>query len=74
MASPFAPDTSPDAALRRIVANGRDDLRKYRAIALASRRAVGIHQTRVALRRLRAAFGIFRVIGRRELTALSAEA
>ena len=74
MASPFAPDTSPDAALRRIVANCRDDLLKYRAIALASRRPTGIHQTRVALRRLRAAFGTFRVIGRRELTALSAEA
>jgi CHAD domain-containing protein len=79
MASPSAPDTSPDAALRRIVANGRDDLLKYRAIALASRRPIGIHQTRVALRRLRAAFGTFReaaagAIGRRELTALSAEA
>jgi len=65
--------------LRRIVANGRDDLLKYRAIALASRRPIGIHQTRVALRRLRAAFGTFReaaasTIGRRELTALSAEA
>ena len=79
MASPSAPDTSPDAALRRIVANCRDDLLKYRAIALASRRPIGIHQTRVALRRLRAAFGTFRevaagAIGRRELTALSAEA
>src|SRR5476651_1905774 len=87
MASPSAPDTSPDtapdaapdAALRRIVANCRDDLLKYRAIALASRRPIGIHQTRVALRRLRAAFGTFReaaagAIGRRELKALSAEA
>jgi CHAD domain-containing protein len=79
MAPPLAPDTSPDTALRRIVASCRDDLLKYRAIALASRRPVGIHQTRVALRRLRAAFGTFRdaapgTIGRRELKALSAEA
>ena len=83
MASPSAPDTSPDAApdaaLRRIVASCRDDLLKYRAITLASRRPIGIHQTRVALRRLRAAFGTFReaapgAIGRRELKALSAEA
>jgi len=66
-------------ALRRIVANCRDDLLKYRVMALANRRPVGIHQTRVALRRLRAAFGTFRdaaagAIGRRELKALSAEA
>ena len=66
-------------ALRRIVASCRDDLVKYRAVALANRRPVGIHQTRVALRRLRAAFGTFRdaaagAIGRRELKALSAEA
>ena len=79
MAPPLAPDTSPDTALRRIVAGCRDDLLKYRAIALASRRPIGIHQTRVALRRLRAAFGTFRDaaaggIGRRELKALSAEA
>ena len=79
MALPPAPDTTPDAALRRIVAVCRGDLLKYRAIALASRRPIGIHQTRVALRRLRAAFGTFReaaagTIGRRELKALSAEA
>ena len=75
----ITPDTPPDAALRRIVADCHDDLLKYRAIALASRRPVGIHQTRVALRRLRAAFSTFRdaaagAIGRRELKALSAEA
>lgn len=83
MALPLAPDTAPDAALRQIVAECRDDLMKYRAIVLASRRSIGIHQTRVALRRLRAAFGVFRdaaashttgEIGRRELQALSAEA
>ncbi len=83
MASPpapeIAPDSVPDAALRRIVADCRDDLLKYRAMALASRRPTGIHQTRVALRRLRAAFSTFRdaaagAIGRREQKALSAEA
>ncbi len=61
------------------MATCRDDLLKYRAITLASRRSIGIHQTRVALRRLRAASGTFReaapgAIGRRELKALSAEA
>ena len=61
------------------MASCRDDLLKHRAIALTSRRSIGIHQTRVALRRLRAAFGTFRdtaegAIGRRELKALSAEA
>jgi CHAD domain-containing protein len=79
MALSLAPDTAPDAALRQIVAECRDDLLKYRAIALANRRPIGIHQTRVALRRLRAAFGTFRAaaageIGRREIKALSAEA
>ena len=36
------------------------DLLKYRTVVLKTRRAEGIHQTRVALRRLRAAFGLFR--------------
>jgi CHAD domain-containing protein len=80
MAAPsLAPDTAPDAALRQIVAECRGDLLKYRAITLQSRRSIGIHQTRVALRRLRAAFNVFREaatseVGRRELKALSAEA
>ena len=80
MAAPtLAPDTAPDAALRQIVADCRGDLLKYRAITLQSRRSIGIHQTRVALRRLRAAFNVFREaaaseVGRRELKALSAEA
>jgi CHAD domain-containing protein len=73
------PDTAPDAALRQIVADCRADLLKYREIALKSSRPIGIHQTRVALRRLRAAFSVFRdaadgASGRRELRALSAEA
>jgi CHAD domain-containing protein len=79
MAGPLAPDTPPDAALRRIAAECHADLEKYRAIVLASRRPVGIHQTRVALRRLRAAFSIFRgaVVGPTEarlVRGLSAEA
>ena len=56
----LAPDTPPDPALRQIVAECHADLLKHRAIVLAGRRAVGIHQTRVALRRLRAALGLFR--------------
>jgi CHAD domain-containing protein len=80
MAAPsLAPDTAPDAALRQIVSDCRNDLLKFRAIALQSRRSIGIHQTRVALRRMRAAFNVFRAaatsaIGRREIKALSAEA
>jgi len=79
MATPPAPDTAPDAALRQIVKECRTDLLKYRAITLQSRRSIGIHQTRVALRRIRAAFNVFRgaaagEAGRRELKALSAEA
>lgn len=79
MASALAPDTPPDAALRQIVAECQTDLLKYRAIVLASRRPIGIHQSRVALRRLRAALGLFRnavpgLIEQRLLRAMSAEA
>ena len=79
MARSLAPETPPDAALRQIVAECRADLEKHRAIVLKSRRPVGIHQTRVALRRLRAAFSLFRgaVVGPTEATlmhSLSAEA
>ena len=56
----LAPGTTPDVALRHIVADCHADLLKYRAVVLQSRRAIGIHQTRVALRRLRAAFTLFR--------------
>jgi CHAD domain-containing protein len=56
----LAPDTPPDWALRQIVAECHADLLKYRAVVLASRRPAGIHQTRVALRRLRAALTLFR--------------
>jgi CHAD domain-containing protein len=75
----LAPDTPPDAALRQIVAECHADLLKFRTVVLLSRRPVGIHQSRVALRRMRAAFGVFRgaVEGpaeRRQLRALAAEA
>jgi CHAD domain-containing protein len=71
----LAPDTAPDVALRHIVAACHADLMKYRAIVLASRRPIGIHQTRVALRRLRAAFGLFKsAVDGPVVRALSAEA
>src|SRR5476649_2156126 len=60
MASPLSPTTPPEAALRQIVAGCHADLLQFRAIVLASRRPIGIHQTRVALRRLRAALNLFR--------------
>jgi CHAD domain-containing protein len=77
--APLAPDTPPDMALRQIVAECHADLLKYRAIVLAGRRAIGIHQTRVALRRMRAALGLFRgAVDRRAegriVRALAAEA
>jgi len=79
MARALAPDTPPDAALRKIVAECHTDLEKYRAVVLKSRRPIGIHQTRVALRRLRAALSLFRgaVVGPTEASlvrSLSAEA
>jgi CHAD domain-containing protein len=68
-------DLSPDTALRRIVAGCRTDLGRYRATVLKSNRPIGIHQTRVALRRLRAAIGLFRsAVDDPALQALSAEA
>lgn len=75
----LAADTPPDDALRQIVSECHADLLKYRTVVLLSRRPVGIHQTRVALRRMRAAFSLFRgaVDGsaeRRRLRALAAEA
>src|SRR5262249_34133330 len=71
----LTPQTTPDAALRHIVAECHADLLKYRVIALQTRRPLGIHQTRVALRRLRAAFGLFRhAVDGPVLRALSAEA
>src|SRR5260370_2968567 len=74
-AAGLAPDTTPDVALRHIVAACHADLLKYRAVVLASRRPIGIHQTRVALRRLRAAFGLFKsAVDGPVVRALSAEA
>lgn len=79
MASALAPDTPPDVALRQIVADCQADLLKYRAVVLKSRRAVGIHQTRVALRRMRAALGLFRdavpgLLEQRLVRSMAAEA
>jgi CHAD domain-containing protein len=76
---PLSPDTAPDRALRQIVAECHVDLLKHRAVVLSSRRAVGIHQTRVALRRMRAALTLFRgaihePADRRLVRALAAEA
>ena len=74
-ATGLRPDTPPDVALRYIVAQCHTDLLEYRAVALQSRRPVGIHQTRVALRRLRAAFGLFRsAVDGPVLRGLAAEA
>jgi CHAD domain-containing protein len=71
----LGPDTTPDVALRHIVAECHADLLKYRAVVLAGRRPIGIHQTRVALRRLRAAFGLFKsAVDGPVVRALSAEA
>jgi triphosphatase len=68
-------DLSPDAALRRIVAACRADLERYRASVLKSRRPVGIHQARVALRRLRAAIALFKgAVDDADFAALAAEA
>ena len=60
MPSSLALDTPPDRALRQIVAECQADLLRYRTMVLTSRKAVGIHQTRVALRRLRAVLTLFR--------------
>ena len=56
----LAPTTSPALALRHILATCQADLRKHRAMVLRSKRPVGVHQTRVALRKMRAALGLFR--------------
>lgn len=76
--APLAPDTPPDRALRQIVADCHAELLKNRAIVLTSRRPIGIHQTRVALRRMRAALTLFRgAVGATEarlVRALAAEA
>ena len=56
----LTPTTTPALALRRIVAGCQADLRKHRALVLRGRRPVSVHQTRVALRKMRAAIGLFR--------------
>ncbi|HZQ02004.1 MAG TPA: CHAD domain-containing protein [Reyranella sp.] len=79
MASPLSHETAPELAVRRIVGQCRDDLIKYRAIVLKSSRPVGVHQTRVALRRMRAALSLFEDAAssdaaRRDMHALAGEA
>ena len=74
-ATKLSPEMAPDVALRLIVANCHVDLSKYRAIVLQSRRPIGIHQTRVAFRRMRAAFSVFRsALNGPGVRSLSAEA
>jgi CHAD domain-containing protein len=74
----LSPDTPPNRALRQIVAECHVELMKHRAVVLASRRPVGIHQTRVALRRMRAALTLFRnavgAIEARLVRSMAAEA
>ena len=71
----LSPDTAPDVALRHIVASCHVDLSKYRTVVLESRRPIGIHQTRVAFRRMRAAFSVFRdAVNGPGVRSLSAEA
>jgi CHAD domain-containing protein len=74
-AAPLTGELNTDTALRRIVATCRSDLHRYRAVILASSQPEGIHQTRVALRRLRAAIGLFRdVVANPQLRGIAAEA
>jgi CHAD domain-containing protein len=74
-ATKLSPEMAPDVALRLIVANCHVDLSKYRTIVLQSRRPIGIHQTRVAFRRMRAAFSVFRgALNGPSVRSLSAEA
>ena len=75
----LAPDTESETALRLIVSACRDDLIEHRHSVLAGGDAEGIHQTRVALRRLRAAFSMFHPAienegEQRQVRALAAEA
>ncbi|UYN94422.1 MAG: CHAD domain-containing protein [Enhydrobacter sp.] len=76
---PLGPATAPERALRRVLAACHDDLLKHRRVVMASRRAEGVHQTRVALRRLRAATALFRdavaaTEAREEMRVLAREA
>jgi len=74
-ATRLSSEMAPDVALRLIVANCHVDLSKYRGIVLQSRRPIGIHQTRVAFRRMRAAFSVFRgALNGPVVRSLSAEA
>jgi CHAD domain-containing protein len=68
-------DMSPAAALKLIMAGCRSDIHQHRAAVLASDDPAGIHQVRVALRRLRAAIELFRgVVEKPELQSINVEA
>jgi CHAD domain-containing protein len=68
-------DLKADAVLRHAVAGCRVALVKHRAAVLATRRSTSVHQSRVVLRRLRAALGLLGdVNGDTELPLLAAEA
>jgi len=54
------PTAPADEALARMIINGVDHLNANEACALARAHIEGIHQMRVALRRLRSAFAIFK--------------
>jgi triphosphatase len=58
--SPSAAVNSADSALRRIVADCRKQIATHCTAVQASDDPSGIHEIRVALRRLRAAVGLFR--------------
>jgi CHAD domain-containing protein len=68
-------DMSSEAALKYIMESCRSEILEHRAAVLASDDPAGIHQVRVALRRLRAAIGLFRgVVKKPELQAIDVEA
>jgi CHAD domain-containing protein len=74
-AASLTADMSPAAALKHIMADCRNDLHEHRTAVLASDDPAGIHQVRVALRRLRAAIGLFRdVVRNPQLQPIDAEA
>ncbi len=59
---PFAPDMPAERALGLMVSACRGEIARHRAAALTNDDPEGIHDVRVALRRLRAVLGLFRDI------------
>ena len=58
--APLTRSMPADMAFRTVVEACRREIARHRAILLATDDSEGVHQTRVALRRLRAAFVLFR--------------